>query len=89
MIKGLESLKYLRENKRKHWLDSDKSDECLDVIEEELKALEIIKENFFTFIEFKEEKRGTKTYYLIDFNRGDYKVYLSKEKWNLLKEVLL
>ncbi len=52
-------------------------------------ALEIIKEDFFAFIDFKEEKRETKTYYLIDFNRGDYKVYLPKEKWDLLKEVLL
>ena len=53
------------------------------------KVLEIIKEDFFTFIEFKEEKRETKTYYLINFNRGDYKVYLPKEKWELLKEIML
>lgn len=58
-------------------------------IEKTLKALEIIKEDFFTFIDFKEEKRETKTYYFIDFNRGDYRVYLSKEKQDLLKEVLL
>ena len=36
--KGLEALKYLKENKRKHWLENDKSNECLDIIEEELKA---------------------------------------------------
>lgn len=37
MSKGLEALKYLKENKRKHWLDNDKSNECLNDIEKELK----------------------------------------------------
>ena len=31
-----EALKYLKENKRKHWLDDDKSDECLNIIEQKL-----------------------------------------------------
>lgn len=39
---GLEALEYLKENKRKHWLDDDKSTECLDTIETELKRLEEI-----------------------------------------------
>lgn len=35
-----EAIKYLKENKRKHFLDDDKSDECLSVIE---KAGDILK----------------------------------------------
>ena len=44
MSKELEALKYLKENKRKHWLDDDKSNECLDIIETELKRLEYIED---------------------------------------------
>ena len=33
----LEALKYLKENKRKHWLDNDNSNKCLDIIEKALK----------------------------------------------------
>lgn len=40
MSKGLEALKYLKENKRRHWVDGDKSTECLDTIEKELKEHE-------------------------------------------------
>ena len=70
--------------------DIDESPEHLAKIK---KSLEIIKEDFFTFIVFKEEKHESKTgetitYYFIDFNRGDYRVYLPKEKWDLLKEIL-
>ena len=42
-ITPLQALKYLKENKRRHWLEGDKSNECLDIIETALKALEIIK----------------------------------------------
>lgn len=42
MSSGLKALKYLKENKRKHWLENDKSSESLDTIEKELKVLEII-----------------------------------------------
>ncbi len=37
MEKGLKALEYLKENKRKHWLEDDKSDKCLKIIEKELK----------------------------------------------------
>ena len=36
-MKGLEALDYLKREKRRHWLDGDKSTECLDTIEKELK----------------------------------------------------
>ena len=48
MSKSLEALKRI-----KPYADSSIDGE-LDIIEQELKALEIIKEDFFTFIEFKE-----------------------------------
>ena len=47
MNKGLEALKYLKENKRRHWLENDKSNECLDIIETELKRLEEIDKVMF------------------------------------------
>lgn len=45
MTEELEALKYLKENKRRHWLDDDKSDECLKIIEEELARTEEYKHN--------------------------------------------
>ena len=39
----LDALKYLKENKRRHWLDNDKSNESLDIIEKTLKAVDIIR----------------------------------------------
>lgn len=42
MSKELEALKYLKENKRRHWLEGDRSGECLDIIESALKRLEEI-----------------------------------------------
>lgn len=43
MSKELEALKYLKDNKRRHWLDNDNSSECLDLIEIALKELNDIK----------------------------------------------
>ncbi len=40
MSKELEALKYLKENKRKHWLDNDQSQKCLDIIEAALNKYE-------------------------------------------------
>ena len=44
MSKELEALEYLIENKRKHWLDNDRSDECLTIIENALKENKTLKE---------------------------------------------
>ena len=82
MIKGLEALKYLKENKRKHWLDNDKSSECLNSIEKELKALEILKAFDFDIEDYTEELNGSIS---VKFRR----IILDKEEIDLLKEVLL
>ena len=47
MNEGLEACKYLKENKRRHWLENDKSNECLGIIEKEL----IVKELAIDFID--------------------------------------
>ena len=39
MSKGLEAIKYLKENKRKHWLDGTISTECLDIIEKTTQSI--------------------------------------------------
>ena len=44
MSKELEAVKYLKENKRRHWINGDRSQECLDSIETALKDLNTIKE---------------------------------------------
>ena len=46
MSKELDALEYLKENKRKHWLEDDKSNECLDTIEKALKDFEYLKSLF-------------------------------------------
>ena len=38
-----EAIKYLKENKRRHYLDGDRSDECLLVMEEAVDILKILK----------------------------------------------
>ena len=38
MSKELEAVKYLKENKRRHWINGDRSQECLDSIETALQA---------------------------------------------------
>ena len=42
-MKGLEALKELKENRRKHWLDGIPAEELLGIVEKELTALEIIR----------------------------------------------
>ena len=44
MNKDLEALKYLKENKRRHWLEGDNSNECLDIIETALKNYAALKD---------------------------------------------
>lgn len=44
-LEPLQALSYLKENKRKHWLEGDKSDECLDIIKTALKDYEALKES--------------------------------------------
>ena len=86
MSKGLKALKYLKENKRKHWLGNDNSAKCLDTIEKELKALESIKE------------KPQATLWLIQHCDKEmeyedmislFKEDITKEQFDLLKEVLL
>lgn len=40
-----EAIKYLKENKRRHYLDGDKSDECLSVIEQAGDILKTLKKH--------------------------------------------
>ena len=41
-MKWLKALNELKENKRKHWLDNDKSNKNLEIIEKALKVLEVV-----------------------------------------------
>ena len=85
MSKGLDALKYLKEEKRRHWIDGDKSTESLDAIEKELKTLEIIKKQGYVgglICALKE----TKDYE--EYNRFYINQY-TKEEYDLLREVLL
>ena len=81
MSKGLKALEYLKENRRKHWLDNDKSAESLETIEKHLKALEIIrawlKYDYFVYFKLEEDSICI-----------DGSSYLPKEEYELLKEVL-
>ena len=52
----LEALTYLKENKRKHWLDNDKSSECLDIIEKEIKDCSALKKNTQKVLEIANNK---------------------------------
>ena len=82
MSKGLDALKYLKENKRRHWLDNDKSTESLDIIEKELKALEIIIEKN---VEVKWLKiAATLEGYNMDKDNSDK---LTREEYDLINEV--
>lgn len=42
-MNGKEALKYLIENKIKHWLKFDNSNECLMIIADELEILDLLK----------------------------------------------
>ena len=65
MSKGLEALKYLKENKRMHWLDNDNSNKCLDTIEKDLEVLEIIKKRCAPLL---------KSYMLDQLSKDEYKL---------------
>ena len=82
MSKGLDALKYLKENKRRHWLDNDKSTESLDIIEKELKALEIIilKNVDIRHIKWVATLEG----YNMDKDNSDK---LTREEYDLINEV--
>ena len=46
MSKGLRALGYLKENKRKHWLEGNKSDNCLKIVEKELKEYKALEKRY-------------------------------------------
>ena len=87
-MKGLEALKYLKEEKRRHWIDGDKSTECLDTIEKELKALEIIKNktnsacNCLMILKSRFDDLSYEDYTKLFITE------LAKEEYDLLKEIL-
>jgi len=100
----LEDLNYLKENKRRHWLDGDKSNECLDNIENALKQLQDIQENYcvcekeaikkLLALEII-KKKNVSIYWLkgckdrAEYNDlADKQEQLTQEEYNLLKEVL-
>ena len=87
-MKSLEALKYLKENKRRHWLDNDNSNECLDTIEKELKALKILKEKVKISVY---RSRHTKTGYemcIEDIDGKSVYAIITEKIYELLKEVL-
>lgn len=82
MSKGLEALKDIRDS----YIDSWYGVHRCEIIEKELKALEIIKSkpvstNWFVFYKDYDE-------YYLDCEYADTSKRLTKEEWNLLKEVL-
>ena len=85
MSKGLEALNYIYQ----HW-NCNHPTHCsgiekhFNTIEKELKALEIIKENFKPY-DIEELKNGMVRIWL----GHDHYVDLSQDKYDLLKEVLL
>lgn len=101
MSKELEALKYLKENKRKHWLENDKSNECLDLIETALKEKEnmegpideLFSENgkVITIIDIKKKLKALKIIkelYLLDIWEDDRTYHLRPlyDIMNLKKE---
>lgn len=91
MNNGLEALTYLKENKRKHWLDGDKTDESLSVIEKELRALEIIKDKGVdaTEIMIQNTLCAYNRFASCYPNNNYHRKALTQEEYDLLKEVLL
>ena len=87
MSKGLQALDYLKREKRRHWIDNDKSSECLDNIEKDLKALEIIKVKKVSVSVLLELDNFTEYNHYCDMVGGCQK--LTPEEYNLLKEVEL
>ncbi|MBO7713191.1 MAG: hypothetical protein J6S85_06445 [Methanobrevibacter sp.] len=82
MSKGLEALKDLREVKG--W-NNDEFERRLDIIEKSLKALEIIKEKQ-VYIRALLAYKNNLAFYNEDMSESRK---LTKEEFNLLKEVLL
>ena len=84
-MNGLEALDYLKRNRRRHYLDGDRSIESLDAIEKELKALEILKN---TCIENWKIRISENYKEYIDEYINNCTEYITEEEYNLLKEVL-
>lgn len=77
MSKGLEALKNFRE----HYIFELDEEESLNIIEKELKALEIIKEHI---------KLGNYKYNSEEtYGLTEYTFFISKEEYDLLNEVLV
>lgn len=89
MSKGLEALKELKECLELEGALDYINKERTNIIEKELKALEIVKVILTDFIEFNviELPHINKVHYEIKI--FEEPIYVSKEKYDLLKEVLL
>ena len=97
MSKELEALKRIRQETcpATYMADFDKN-ECCDIIEKSLKALEIIKEKNVNMFGFKRDikqlgKRFTYKYYqsnLGNYHSGFNIQELTEEEFSLLKEIL-
>lgn len=81
MSKGLEKLKEIKDDVVGEYIDEYK--EHFDIIEKELKALEIIKNKITN-------KDSSKVFYPFYKDlKGDFHIVLTQEEYGLLKEVLL
>ena len=81
-MKGLKALKDLYETMPFVFEESNSNMSCLETIEKELKALEIIKEK--VSIDLLEELNDDEPYWLdIECSRA-----ISKEEYDLLKEIM-
>jgi len=84
MSKGLELLKEIKEDVVAEYIDDYK--EHFDIIEKELKALEIIKPYLNEIVGMNVYDRD---FYECFLQIGNKRVFITKEKYDLLKEVRL
>lgn len=85
MSKGLKALEELKKQSETHrWLEQQFEKEWLDIIEKELKALEIIKEKGIDVIELEYAKKA-KTYN--EHTKMRYSKDYTEEEFKLIKEI--
>ena len=98
MIKGLEALKIIKNELKFYYQDEwniTRYPKDIEVIEKELKALEIIKCLLFSKCRvYETSEKATATtitkgdYYVVELEFNNQRFYIGKEEYNLLKEVL-
>ena len=85
MSKGLEAFERLKEG------DSPSAPRDIEIVEKELKALEIISKGFNMWVETIKDYKGNPIYRLVlCYNLSDrFYLNITKEEYDLLKEVML